>query len=58
MHDIEYIRQNSEEFEKAMESRGMKEFSAEEILKVDHKKRLLTTKLQDLNRQRNEITKK
>ncbi|QIT36535.1 serine--tRNA ligase [Wolbachia endosymbiont of Brugia pahangi] len=58
MHDIEYIRQNSEEFEKAMESRGIKEFSAEEILKVDHKKRLLTTKLQDLNRQRNEITKK
>ncbi|NUY39191.1 serine--tRNA ligase [Wolbachia endosymbiont of Litomosoides brasiliensis] len=58
MHDIKYIRQNSEGFEKAMESRGVKEFSAEEILKVDHEKRSLTTKLQDLNRQRNEITEK
>ncbi|QKX03167.1 serine--tRNA ligase [Wolbachia endosymbiont of Litomosoides sigmodontis] len=58
MHDIEYIRQNSESFEKAMKSRGVKEFSAEEILKIDCEKRSLTTKLQDLNRKRNEITEK
>ncbi|WP_168463936.1 serine--tRNA ligase [Wolbachia endosymbiont of Ctenocephalides felis wCfeT] len=56
MHDIEYIHKNSEEFKKAMESRGMKEFTAQDILDVDNKKRLLTTKLQSLNGKRNEIT--
>lgn len=56
MHDIEYIRKNSEEFGKAMRSRGIKNFTVEEILEIDHEKRSLTTKLQDLNRKRNEIT--
>lgn len=56
MHDIEYIRKNPEGFEKAMRSRGIREFTAKEILEIDHEKRSLTTKLQDLNRQRNEIT--
>ncbi|MGL9717591.1 MAG: serine--tRNA ligase [Wolbachia sp.] len=56
MHDIEYIRKNSEEFEKVMKSRGIKGFIVEEVLKIDHEKRLLTTRLQDLNRKRNGIT--
>ncbi|MGX9891649.1 MULTISPECIES: serine--tRNA ligase [unclassified Wolbachia] len=56
MHDIEHIRKNPEGFEKAIKSRGVKEFTTEEILEIDHKKRSLTTKLQALNKQRNEIT--
>ncbi|MGL9725867.1 MAG: serine--tRNA ligase [Wolbachia sp.] len=55
MHDIEYIRKNPEEFEKAMKNR-MEEFTTEEILEIDHKKRSLTTKLQALNKQHNEVT--
>ncbi|MBD0391212.1 serine--tRNA ligase [Wolbachia endosymbiont of Pentalonia nigronervosa] len=58
MHDIEYIRKNPEVFDKAMKNRGVKEFSITEILKFDQESRLLTTKLQDLSRQRNEITEK
>lgn len=58
MHDIEYIRKNPEVFDKAMKSRGVKEFAITEILKIDQESRLLTTKLQALNRQRNEITEK
>ncbi|RDD35050.1 Serine--tRNA ligase [Wolbachia endosymbiont of Cylisticus convexus] len=56
MHDIEHIRKNPEGFEKAMKSRGMEEFTTEEILGIDHEKRSLTTKLQALNKQRNEVT--
>ncbi|MDG7052472.1 MAG: serine--tRNA ligase, partial [Wolbachia endosymbiont of Alcedoecus sp.] len=56
MHDIEYIRKNPEEFRKVMKSRGIKNFTVEEILEIDHEKRSLTTKLQDLNRKRNQIT--
>ncbi|KAM3719248.1 Serine--tRNA ligase [Dirofilaria immitis] len=57
MHDIEYICKNPEEFGKAMRSRGIKNFIVEEILEIDHDKRSLTTKLQDLNRKRNEVIK-
>ncbi len=56
MHDIEHIRKNPKGFEKAIKSRGVKEFTTEEILEIDHKKRSLTTKLQALNKQRNEVT--
>lgn len=56
MHDIEHIRKNPKEFEEAMKSRGMKGFTTEEVLEIDHKKRSLTTKLQALNKQRNEVT--
>ncbi|MDR2832002.1 MAG: serine--tRNA ligase [Rickettsiales bacterium] len=56
MHDIEHIRKNPEGFEKAMKSRRVKEFTAKEILEIDHGERSLTTKMQDLNRQHNEIT--
>ncbi|CCF78138.1 seryl-tRNA synthetase [Wolbachia endosymbiont of Onchocerca ochengi] len=56
MHDIRYIRKKPEEFEKIMRERGIKEFTVRKVLEIDHEKRLLTTKLQDLNRQLNEIT--
>ncbi|QKX00768.1 serine--tRNA ligase [Wolbachia endosymbiont of Dipetalonema caudispina] len=56
MHDIRYIRKKPWEFEKAMKMRGVKEFSIRGILEIDYKKRLLTTKLQDLNRQLNQVT--
>ncbi|MCV3769133.1 MAG: serine--tRNA ligase [Wolbachia pipientis] len=56
MHDIRYIRKKPWEFEKAMKMRGVKEFSIRGILEIDCKKRLLTTKLQDLNRQLNQVT--
>lgn len=56
MHDIRYIRKNPEEFEKAMKSRGVNKFPVSKILEIDYKKRLLTTKLQDLNRKLNKIT--
>ncbi|QBB84447.1 MULTISPECIES: serine--tRNA ligase [Wolbachia] len=56
MHDIEHIRKNPKGFEKAIKSRGVKEFTTEEILEIDHKKRSLTTKLQALNKRRNEVT--
>lgn len=39
MHDIEYIRKNPEGFEKAMKSRGIREFTAKEILEIDYEKR-------------------
>ncbi len=39
-----------------MRERGIKEFTVRKVLEIDHEKRLLTTKLQDLNRQLNEIT--
>ncbi|VVC27378.1 Serine-tRNA ligase catalytic core domain,tRNA-binding arm,Serine-tRNA synthetase, type1, N- [Cinara cedri] len=58
MHDIDYIRKNPEVFDKAMKNRGVREFPITEILKIDQESRLLTTKLQALNRQRNEITEK
>ncbi|QKX01998.1 serine--tRNA ligase [Wolbachia endosymbiont of Dirofilaria (Dirofilaria) immitis] len=58
MHDIRYIRKKPKEFEKMMKDRGIKEFTVSEILEIDHEKRSLTAKLQDLNRQLNEITEK
>ncbi|APR98379.1 serine--tRNA ligase [Wolbachia endosymbiont of Folsomia candida] len=56
MHDIEHIRKDPETFSEAMKNRGIKELNAEEILAIDCAKRSFTTKLQDLNRKRNEIT--
>lgn len=56
MHDIEYIRKHPENFGEAMQKRGVGKFIVEEILKIDQECRQLTTKLQDLNRQRNEVT--
>ncbi|UWI83409.1 serine--tRNA ligase [Wolbachia endosymbiont of Howardula sp.] len=56
MHDIEYIRNNPEKFAKEIQSRGIKDFTVHEILKIDCQKRHLTTKLQALHKQRNQIT--
>nr|CAH7714968.1 unnamed protein product [Callosobruchus chinensis] len=57
MHDIEHIRKNPKGFEKAIKSRGVKEFTAKEILEIDHKKRSLTTKLQALKIKRLKMNK-
>lgn len=56
MNNIEYIRKNTEMFEQKMKNRGIKEGIANIILQIDHESKVLTTKLQDLNRKRNEIT--
>ncbi len=56
MHDIEYIQQNPALFDKAMESRGLSQAVSGEILKLDQENRVLITKLQNLHRQRNELT--
>ncbi|MDN5247625.1 MAG: serine--tRNA ligase [Wolbachia endosymbiont of Tyrophagus putrescentiae] len=58
MHDIEYIRKNPETFYEAMKSRGLDVSITNEILHFDQKSRLLTTRLQDLRKQRNEVTEK
>ncbi len=56
MHDIEYIQQNPALFDKAMESRGVSRPVSSEILKLDQEHKMLITKLQNLHRQRNELT--
>jgi seryl-tRNA synthetase len=56
MHDIEYIQRNPALFDRAMASRGSGRPVSSEILKLDQKNRTLVTKLQDLHRQRNELT--
>ncbi|OEY87084.1 serine--tRNA ligase [Wolbachia pipientis] len=56
MHDIEYIRQNPNLFDKAMKSRGLTQPVSAEILKLDQEDRALITKAQGLHKQRNELT--
>ncbi|WP_333023644.1 serine--tRNA ligase [Wolbachia endosymbiont of Pentidionis agamae] len=56
MQDIEYVRKYPALFDEAMKNRGIEEHRAEKILEIDNRKKLLTTKLQSLQRQRNEIT--
>ena len=57
MHDINYIRQHTEDFIKAMEKRFVK-IEIEKILSLEKKKRSLTTDIQDLQSQRNIFSKK
>ena len=47
MHDIKWIRENTEEFDKALEKRGVKPIS-QEILVLDESKRQLITLIQKL----------
>ncbi|MBV0899546.1 MAG: serine--tRNA ligase [Wolbachia endosymbiont of Fragariocoptes setiger] len=58
MHDIEHIRKNPELFAKALENRGVNLSIIDEILQTDHDNRSLTTNLQNLHKQRNEISEK
>ncbi|SCV62783.1 Serine--tRNA ligase [Anaplasma phagocytophilum] len=56
MHDIEFIKNNPELFDKAMLSRGL-EGQAAKIIELDFQKRKLLTELYALREQRNAITK-
>ncbi len=56
MHDIKWIRKSPDEFNAAMERRGLK-VSAKEILALDEEKRGGITELQTLQQRRNEVAK-
>ena len=57
MHDLRYIRENPENFDKAMARRGLESQSAS-ILSLDEERRAVQTKLQVLQAARNETSKK
>lgn len=54
MHDIKYIRKNPEEFDAALGRRGVEPCS-KQILELDEKKRGRMTKLQELQKKRNDV---
>lgn len=56
MHDIEFIRRNSDLFSKMIAKRGIESWVVDKILELDAKKRVLTKSIQDLQMKRNEIT--
>jgi len=56
MFDLNFIRQNPEKFDIAMQSRGTK-FRAKEILALDESKRQLTFQIQELQSRRNQLAK-
>ena len=56
MHDLRYIRENGADFDAAMARRGL-EAQSPAILKLDEERRLVQTKLQELQQERNEKSK-
>ncbi|HEU5046476.1 MAG TPA: serine--tRNA ligase [Rickettsiales bacterium] len=56
MHDIKFIRENPEVFDKGLEKRGLAPQSAN-FLKLDEEKRAKQTELQELLAQRNQFAK-
>jgi seryl-tRNA synthetase len=56
MHDIRYIRENPQAFDKAMARRGISSISPE-ILKIDEKRRATQTAMQDAQARRNDLSK-
>ena len=56
MHDIKFIRQQPDDFDVAMQRRGLDTQSAT-ILKLDEAKRALQTELQELQTKRNSLAK-
>ena len=56
MHDIRFIRDDAERFDKAMARRGLEKQSAA-ILDIDQKRRQIMTTLQDLQQKRNETSR-
>ena len=56
MFDLKWIRENPDEFDAALEKRGMAPESAR-ILDLDEKSRALVTELQDLQTRRNDASK-
>lgn len=57
MHDIKFIRNNPQEFDKGLARRGLAPLSAE-LLKLDEEKRKSQTALQELLSQRNSFARK
>ena len=56
MHDLNFIRENPQEFDLALERRNLKP-KANEILALDHKIRNFKGELQELQQQKNKIAK-
>ena len=56
MHDLNFIRENPQEFDLALERRNIKP-KANEILALDHKIRNFKGELQELQQQKNKIAK-
>ena len=56
MHDLNFIRENPQEFDLALERRNLKP-KAHEILALDHKIRSFKGELQELQQQKNKIAK-
>ena len=56
MHDIDYIRENSEEFDEQLARRGIEKYS-EKILELDRTVRESKTRLQILQQKKNQVAK-
>lgn len=56
MHDIRWIRENPDEFDRGLARRGLDALSAE-VLKFDAENRAITTELQELQTRRNDASK-
>lgn len=56
MHDIRWIRENPDAFDKGLARRGM-EAAAAQVLAIDTDSRSITTELQDLQTRRNDASK-
>lgn len=57
MHDLKYIRENPDAFDKAMARRGL-DGQSQTILELDEQRRAVQTELQTLQQERNEASKK
>jgi seryl-tRNA synthetase len=58
MHDIKWIRDNPEAFTKAMQRRGFDDSLLQEVLALDAQRRNALTRQQELQKERNELSKK
>lgn len=56
MHDIKWIRENPEAFDRGLARRGMEAISAQ-VLEIDAENRAITAELQDLQTRRNDASK-
>ncbi len=57
MHDIQFIRHHSDEFDNGLKKRGISHVNAAEILEIDRARRELQTKLQAQLSKRNALSK-
>tara|TARA_B110000196_G_scaffold14470_1_gene11554 strand:+ start:5663 stop:6949 length:1287 start_codon:yes stop_codon:yes gene_type:complete len=56
MFDLKWIRENPETLDESLKKRGLKPVS-DDILKIDTERRLVQTNLQEMQNQRNEVSK-